>query len=329
MKINIEQKLVTVCLISLLVVGVIMSYVMATGVRSISKLVSSVYTGAILPLSDVHDLSRSIHQIDSDLLRAFDYESTERERLLESVFENEHLFHTVLDKYEKEDTIVAEPDMQELLRKIGVLDDLNRREQASLKLTKSYSPIISSNIKAIVDALHSKRQKEAEMLYRESIQPLLDNIENSIEVFKKLQLEQARYSSEESNRNASILSRNIVTIILIGILFVGVITFSLSRAVISPLRILTKKLTNAAEAFKMSSEEQAAVSLEQAQQIIWAVKQSNPSNQQSLASQRTIQALYSIDESSKRFSESTKKAVTDAEQIVSLTKDIKETAGIY
>jgi hypothetical protein len=325
MKLNIEEKLVSASLISILCAGVVIIFFTAKGTQALTERIDSVYTDVVLPLIDIQEMRKSIHGIESELQDSLTTEGAAKERSFLAIKKNEMSLESIISQYEKKDTINSEPSIQSLLKKIGALGDLNKQEQEELKLLKEYASKIHQGLIKVEQQLNQKQNLHE--YYEVEMKPLFDSMERISDNLMAIQLEQAKYSNQEGVEYASNLSKRIVTAILVSIVAIAVFVFLLSRNIISPLRQIILSLIKYSSQLKSTSTDLKTAAADQAEQTILAIKLSQDTSK-NIKHSETMDALYAIDESSKHFGISAIEVGDTCEKLNILTKDLYKVIGV-
>lgn len=328
MKLTIEEKLVGSSLLGLFIVGGLITFWTSRGAQELTQRIDSVYTDVVIPLIDIQQMRKSIHTMESELLNAVSTgTSPSTTDTFKIIHENGDSLSASLNQYEQRDTIVSETYMKALLKKVGALGELNYREQEELKLSHGYLNQINLGVATIEDLLSKHRQSDAQKYYNAHLKDLFDEAEKVPDVLMELQLEQAKYANMESVRAASNLSNKIITTILVSFAAVGLLVFSLSRKLIIPLRRITTNLIGITYNLSCLSQELMDAAVEQASHTLLAIKKSETADTPHPNKPETLDALYAVDDSNKKFENATLRVKSMCDEISSISGRLNEVVG--
>jgi hypothetical protein len=302
MKLTIEEKLVGASVLSLVLVGGLITFWTNKGTHGLTQRIDSVYTDVVLPLRDVQQLRKSIHDLESNLLEAVSSERPADITLLPVVRKSEAALYSILEQYQQRDTIASEPVMKDLLMKVGALSELNHREQEELKLADTYVSSLRTGINSIEEKIKISDKVGARKYYDQDLKETFDYLERVPDVLMELQLQQANYANQEGVSYAAKLSTTVTTTILLSFVAVAIVTFYLSKRTITPLRDSMVKmmscvanLSKVSKEFSIESEKNVSLSksvVAKSSIILGSSIEQDP---------KSLDVVYALDDNSKEF----------------------------
>jgi signal transduction histidine kinase/DNA-binding response OmpR family regulator len=218
MNLSIRVKLVSAIVLAVVVVSGSASYVAFISVNTLSSRLRSVYTDSVLPLWGAEQASDELDRVNLNAYIALTTEGGEQQGALERLGQAQKAFELHFARYEKDLTIVTQPEMQALLRKYGALDDQNTREQNALEAVHREYPALQRALGRVLDLLRTGSRPEVLALYVRDLIPPLGAIDRGLLVLKLLQLEQAEYAERESQSLAKQAHLLIWVVNIIGVI---------------------------------------------------------------------------------------------------------------
>jgi len=222
-----------------LVVTSILTYVALSRVRQLGQRLEQAYTDTILSYARAEAVNDSLDEMETALVRALNETASKQQQDLEEFAKNEQRFVTTLDAYLVESSLTVEPEMQDVLKRYGALEEQKTREENALREVKQSYLLLKTDKEAILNFLKNGKRDEALALYNNSTNSLFDRLDRNTEVFMQLEIEEGEYLSRESH--AILESTKVGIGIAVAVtLLLGLFTVSvLTRIVTGPLRELT------------------------------------------------------------------------------------------
>src|SRR5712671_413369 len=137
----------------ILVVTSILTYVALSKVRQLGQRLEAAYTDTILSYAQAEAVNDSLDEMETALIRALNETGRRQQQDLDEVSKREQDFTAAFDKYANESTITVEPEMQDVLRRYGALEEQKTREENALRGVNLDYVLLKSNKDTIVDLL--------------------------------------------------------------------------------------------------------------------------------------------------------------------------------
>lgn len=179
----------------------LVSVLFCSKVDELGSRLESLYSDALLPLSNAVSLDQTLDQLKADLLLQVAF-SENKFRPIEYT-KRLAQFQTIFDKFGANSSIVHQPVMQSLLAKHGVLQSQIAREKDAITVIKRDFPLLVTGLDETVKSLGSGLSKEEALARYTTLASLFQRLGESTSELMLLKLEQGSFSSRE---NAALVS---------------------------------------------------------------------------------------------------------------------------
>lgn len=149
-------------------------------------------------------------------------------------------FMNGIKTYEKEAAILSQSETKILLKNVGSYNDELQREIDALRTIHARENQ-RPTIELINDLIKNNQQEQAKELYFKKIREA-NTVDDALRTLAALQVEQSKYTTEESGRLAFYVTTEVIAVIIFTLMVGSLFFYFLSRSIVRPLHKLVQSI---------------------------------------------------------------------------------------